>query len=92
MWIVAETESLLARQRADWDPKHPENFERRLATLDPFLLYTSCLQALKVKWVYLHSGAEELAHKGQDFVQTEIARLQAKGTWLLLLPSLDQLF
>ena len=92
MWITAEVEALLARQKAHWDPQLPHDFETHLAAVDPFLLYASCLQALQDKAGHLQTGAEELAHQGRHFVQTEIERLQEKRVWPLLLPTLAQLF
>ena len=92
MWIVAEVEILLAQQKAHWDPQHPHSFETHLAAVDPFILYASCLQALQNKAGHIHSGVQELDRQGLHFVQTEIKRLQDKGEWPLLLPTLDELF
>ncbi len=92
MWISAESEILLARQKAHWDPLHPHEFEAHLAALDPLLLYASCLQALHDRVCHAYSDAEELEHQGTHFVQTEIQRLKKDGAWPLLLPTLDQLF
>jgi hypothetical protein len=93
MWITAEVEILLAQQKAHWDPMHPHDFEAHLSKLDPFLLYTSCLQAIQERSAgHLNHELGELEHQGEHFVQTEIKRLQEKGEWPLLLPTLDQLF
>ena len=81
VWIVAEIEILLAHQKAHWDPQHPHDFDTFLATVDPFLLYVSCLQAIRNKAAHLHTGAEALDQQGIQFVQTEIERLQEKGDW-----------
>lgn len=92
MWITAEVEILLARQKAHWDPQHPYEFEAHLTTVDPFLLYASCLQALNDRVCHSYSEAEELEHQGSHFVRAEIRRLQEEGVWPFLLPTLDQLF
>jgi hypothetical protein len=92
MWIVAQFEILLAQQEAHWDSQHPYDFETHLAAVDPFLLFASCLQAIQDKANHIHSGAEELDRQGRHFMQTKIKRLQEKGEWPLLLPTLDQLF
>ena len=92
MWIVAEVEILLAQQRAHWNPQHPHDFETHLATVNPFLLYISCLYALQARVKHGYSRAEQLDHQGLDFVQTEIKRLQEKGKLPSVVPSLDQLF
>lgn len=89
MWITAEVEGLLARQKAHWNPQQPHNFETHLATLDPLLVYASCLQTLQHQPWPEHDGAE---FDGPHFVQAEIKRLQTKGKWPVAVPSLDQLF
>lgn len=92
MWITAEVEILLARQKAHWDPQHPHDFEMHLATVDPLLLYASCLQVLQDRSGHIHSGMKILDNQGQHFVQKEIQQLQEKRKWPIRLPSLDQLF
>jgi hypothetical protein len=91
MWLVCEFEILLAEQEADWDPRHPHDFEDHAAAVDPFLLYASCLQALRDKGANLQAEISGLDHQGYQFVKTEIERLQREGKWPLLLPTLDQL-
>jgi hypothetical protein len=91
-WITVESEIILARQRAHWDPKHPHEFQTHLATLDPLLLYASCLQTIQDKHCDLYLEEEELDHQGLHFVQTEIHRLQENEEWPLLVPTPDQLF
>lgn len=91
MWLMCEFEILLAEQEADWDPRHPHEFEAHAATVDPFLLYVSCLQALQDKADGLHGEMTGLDQQGFHFVQTEIERLQREGKWPLRLPALDQL-
>lgn len=87
MWLTAEVEVLLAKQQAHWDPQHPHDFETHLATVDPFLLYASCLQMLQDKAWPAHINRD-----GVHFVQAEIKRLKEAGEWPLPLPLLDQLF
>jgi len=89
MWITAEVEGLLARQKAHWDPNHSHDFETHLARLDPLLLYASCLHTLQQQTWPEHSSPEI---DGPHFVQAEIERLYAKAEWPLVVPSLDQLF
>ena len=89
MWLTAEVESLFARQKAQWDPKHSRDFESHLTTLDPVFLYANCLQTLQQQPWPAHSGSKT---NGPRFVQEEIKRLQAKGTWPPDVPSLNQLF
>jgi hypothetical protein len=91
-WIVVEAEILLAQQRAHWDPQHPHAFETHLATVDPLILYASCLQAIEAKATHMDNGATELDRHGFHFVQTEIKWLKNSGKWPLVLPSLDELF
>ncbi|MAT97680.1 MAG: hypothetical protein CL608_11095 [Anaerolineaceae bacterium] len=88
MWITAEVEGLLARQKAHWDPQHPHDFETHLATLDPLLLYASCLQTLQQQAWPAHNPESD----GPHFVAAEINRLQAKGDWPLVVPHLEQMF
>jgi hypothetical protein len=89
MWMTAEVEGLLARQKAHWNPQLPHDFETHLATLDPLLLYASCLQTLQQQPWPTNGGIES---DGPHFVQGEIKRLQAEGMWPAAVPSLDQLF
>ena len=93
MWITAEVEILLAEQNAHWESTHPYAFEEHLATLDPFILYASCLEALRdrsASHLYINEG--ELDKKGEHFVQAEIQRLQKTVAWPQTLPTLDELF
>ncbi len=89
MWITAEVEGLLARQKAHWNPLLPHDFETHLATLDPLLLYASCLQMLQQQTWPAQSSPEA---DGPHFVQAEIKRLRAEGMWPAVVPSLDKLF
>lgn len=89
MWLTAEAEILLAKQKAHWDPQHPHDFETHLMTVDPFLLYASCLQALQDKaWP---TQSENNLH-GPHFVKEEIKRLQEERRWPLFDSTLNQLF
>lgn len=93
MWVTAEAEIILARQKAHWDPNHPHAFEAHLAAADPFLLYASCLQAIQERCASLaYSSQGELAHQGVHFIHEEIARLKQEGSWPAPLPSPEQLF
>ena len=92
MWIVGECEILLARQKADWDPQHPHDFEAHLAAVEPFVLYAACLQALQDKIDHIHTGAEELDRHGAHFVQAEIKRLREIKEWPPLQPAIGRLF
>ncbi|MEZ4591286.1 MAG: hypothetical protein R3D55_09090 [Chloroflexota bacterium] len=89
MWLTAEVEILLAQQKAHWQPHHHDLFDAHLAQIEPFVLYTSCLQALYDK---KFPAGEEAYGEGTHFIQAEIKRLKNAGTWPLQLPSLTQLF
>jgi hypothetical protein len=92
MWITSEIEIILARQKAHWDPLHPHEFVNHLATLDPLLLYASCLQAIQDKTDALFLQEDELDHQGEQFVRSEIQRLKENDQWPVILPTPDQLF
>lgn len=93
VWFTDKVECILARQRADWDPAHPHVFDEHLAVLDPFTLYTSCLQTIQSEPHHLYTDvASELDHEGERFVHEEIARLQAVGKWPMRVPDPDELF
>lgn len=92
MWITAEVEIILARQKAHWDPRHPHGFEEHLAMVDPFLLYASCLQTIQDRPCNCYLDEEELDHQGEQFVQAEIQRLKENDKWPSPLPPPDQLF
>lgn len=90
-WLVSEFEILLAEQEADWDPKHPHDYEMHLASVDPFLLYACSLRALREKGATIDLGRRALAQEGYQFVQAEIERLQREENWPLQVPPLDEL-
>jgi hypothetical protein len=92
MWITAEVEIILARQKAHWDPMHPHDFEEHVAMLDPFLLYACCLKFIQDRRCNLYLEEEKLDHQGEQFIESEIQRLKGNGQWPLLLPMPDELF
>lgn len=92
MWITAEIEIILARQKAHWDPRHPHDFEAHLAAQDPFLLYASCLQAIEDRADHSYLEEDELVHQGEHFVRSEIQRLKDNDAWPSPLPTPDDLF
>jgi hypothetical protein len=93
MWITAEIEIILAQQKANWDPRHPHDFEAHLAAQDPFLLYASCLQAIiEDRSGHCYLEEDELEHQGEHFVRSEIQRLKDNDAWPSPLPTPDALF
>jgi hypothetical protein len=93
MWITCQVEILLAQQNAHWDPQQPHAYEKYLACCDPFQLYTSCLQALQEKAAGpLYFEFDNLGHKGEHFVRSEIKRLKGTGEWPAHVPTPNQLF
>lgn len=88
MWLTAEVEILLAEQKAQGASHHDNEVDLHLASVDPLLLYASCLQALRDKNWLLH---DEAHGEGPHFVQAEIKRLQQSGAWPLLVPAIEQL-
>ncbi|MBK7894409.1 MAG: hypothetical protein IPJ90_05890 [Anaerolineaceae bacterium] len=89
MWLTAEVEILLAQQNAHWQPHQHDTFEAHLTQIEPFVLYTSCLQAL---YDTKFPAGEEAYSEGAHFIRAEIKRLKNAGTWPLVLPSLTELF
>lgn len=88
MWLTAEAEILLAQQRALGLLHHDAEFDTHLSSLDPLLLYASCLQALQERsWPV----PDEVYGEGPHFVEAEIKRLQKAGEWPLLVPNLAEL-
>ena len=92
MWITAEVEIILARQKAHCDPRHPHEFEEHLASVDPVLLYASCLQAIQDRPDHGYRNEDDLEHQGEHFVRSEIQRLQENNAWPSLLPTPGDLF
>ena len=97
MWLVVEIEVLLARQEARWNPADHSDFDAHLATIDPLLFYTSCLQALHEKSLaeqkaHVRSSDEKLEHQGRLFLREEIERLKMNGGWPVQRPFLADLF
>ena len=93
LWLASEMEIILARQKAGWDPDDRYGFARRLVTLDPYLLYVACLQAIaengrRQAMQFSHS----VTRAGHRWVRGEIERLQREKQWPADAPTLATLF
>lgn len=87
--LVEETEGLLARRRAVWIGKEDE-FDRRLALIEPFELYICCLNALRNYFDSSHYKSLPHVLRFLHFIHTEISALQEAGRWITAIPTLEE--
>ncbi|MEW5868084.1 MAG: hypothetical protein AB1894_02325 [Chloroflexota bacterium] len=88
--LAEEVEILLARRRAAWAGKDQE-FEKRLANLDPFELYTTCLEVLRGQYeAFPHKEMLSTQHLLR-FLRAEIHDLQAQNRWPARLPGIEEI-
>lgn len=89
--LAAEVEALLARCRAQWNNRRSsEDFDQRLASIDPQRLYVSCLLGVQDRLNTIHNSDEGL-HAILHFIDYKRHTLQAAGQWPLDAPALDML-
>lgn len=89
--LAVETEVLLAKRAAHWAAQ-PEQFEKRLAALDPFEFYAACLETLYA--TYHESRLERSDTHIYDLIhciEDEIAALRKLGTWPELVCRVEEL-
>lgn len=79
--LAQETEILLAQRRAFWEAT-PEEFEQRLARVEPLKLYLTCLQAIQQRFTRLPSASENMIQQFRHMLRLEIRAVQeqAPGT------------
>ncbi len=77
--LVAEVEVLLARRRAVWGEQEYA-FEKRLASADPLVLYTTCLATLRDHVAHIpESAQEDLFDDLEWHINAELRSIQADG-------------
>jgi len=92
MILVEEVEILLAKRREVWDETHKRMpFDKHLATIDPFILYLSCLQNLQNKFSHFPSPIPEDLLRFMHFLRVEINQLHSEGLWPLYLPQIEEI-
>jgi hypothetical protein len=86
-----EVDILLAQERARLNLRFPAEFDSKLANIDPFAFYVSCLQALRKKFadntIYSDPAHQHFRHD----LNLEIARLQNENSWPSSIPPLADL-
>ncbi len=77
--LAAETESLMSEVRVRWAPDE-EEFDRRLAEVDPFQFYLASLQSILLR--YEHSQAlEQVSREFLDALHREREWFVTKSLW-----------
>jgi hypothetical protein len=88
--LADEIEIIIAQRAATWLPDL-ETHQKRLASMDPFTLYTSCLKKLENK--YQTHEHQELTRviKFRIFISNEISELQKMDRWPKHIPDIEDL-
>jgi hypothetical protein len=74
--LATEVEVLLARRRAAWIHRDLVDYERRLAAVEPQVLYRSCIEALKARSQNcLHDGDMNTLNAFKRFLTAESEHL-----------------
>jgi hypothetical protein len=90
--LIGEVEILLAERREVWDEEHPkDDFEKRLADTDPFMLYLASIKAIQEKFNRFPNPLPEYLFSFTHFLQIESSRLHKEGLWPLNVPTIPQL-
>ncbi len=90
--LADEVRILLAERRAVWNEEHPWTaFEEQLATVDPFVLYLSCLDSLQEKFSHFPHPVPEHMLRFNHFLKTEIDALYEQQLWPTYVPPLSKL-
>lgn len=89
--LVNEVDILLAEQRARLNPRTPGDFDNKLITIEPFLLYLSCLNAIRIKIVQSSHFSDSTWRHFKHDLNVEITRLQHADRWPASIPNLTEL-
>ena len=90
--LADEVEIILAERREIWDEEHPkDDFDKRLADTDPFMLYLASIKAIQEKFNRFPNPLPEYLFGFTHFLQIESSKLQKEGLWPLNLPTISQL-
>ena len=88
--LVEEVQVLLAKWRAN-HLTDLEEFEKNLATIEPSLLYASCLLSLEDKYNNINYKDDPQIINFMNYVQDEIKALKAEKLWPEKASTLDKL-
>jgi hypothetical protein len=89
--LANEIDILLARSRAQLNPRSPTEFDEKLAGIDPLPFYISCLNELRKKFVYNTIYQDPIRQRFKHKLNLEIARLQHDNSWPSSIPTLAEL-
>jgi hypothetical protein len=78
--LAEEIEILLAERRAAWLP-NVDHFNKKLATVDPFVLYATCLESIRCSYLRLPVVTNTRAQDMLGFVRREMRVLRERGQW-----------
>jgi hypothetical protein len=80
MRLVDEVKIIFAERRAAW-LHDPSKFEKKLAQVEPLMLYASCLQKLEVTLKCYPCIGNDLVSRMISVVKQEMKRLKLEGVW-----------
>ncbi len=89
--LANEIDILLAQQRARINPRFPAEFDGKLAVIEPWDFYVSCLSALRNKFAYNAIYSDPTRQRFKHQLNLEIARLQHENRWPSSIPTLAEL-
>jgi len=90
--LIDEVVILLAERREVWDEEHPkDDFDKRLANTDPFILYVASINDLQEKLHHFPIPLPEFLFDFTQFLRVERRLLQKKGLWPRNVPTIPQL-
>ncbi len=78
--LAEEIEILLAERRAAWLP-NVDHFYKKLAAIDPFVLYASCLETMRTSYLRLPAADNMRAQEMLGFLRREMRELRERGQW-----------
>jgi hypothetical protein len=78
--LAEEIEILLAERRAAWLP-NVDQFNKKLAAVDPFVLYAASLEAIRASYLRLPVATNTRAQEMLGFVRREMRVLRERGQW-----------
>lgn len=88
--LANEIDVQLAQLRAQLNPRFPAEFDGKLATIEPFDFYVSCLSALRKKFAYNSIYFDPTRQRFKHKLNREIARLQHDNSWPTSIPTLAE--
>jgi hypothetical protein len=90
LMLANEVDILLAEQRARLNPRTPADFDSKLITIDPLLLYASCLNVIQDKFARITYIPDSTCRHFKHDLNLEITRLMRENSWPTHIPTLAE--